>query len=82
MKNVRILSRGMIPPDSNSVNNGNMLAGLLRQLSNCTIMVKSRHRCELSRIEIRRITLGDQAICICRIADNQYFYIATCVVIQ
>ena len=68
--NVWVLRRRVVSPNAQTINIANMLAGFLRQLRHCAVVVESRHRSKIARIQIRRIALGYQTVGICRVTDH------------
>src|ERR1700733_1084307 len=60
MAEVRILRRGMITPDRQTLNVIDVHAGLLRELRERAVVIQARHRGEVTPIQTRCIAAGDQ----------------------
>ena len=69
---VGILGGGMVAPDGDLGDVVDAGAGFGGQLAEGTVVVQAGHGGELARIDVRRVTLGDQGVGVGRVADHQH----------
>ena len=73
---VGVLGRGMIAPDQHAADTRHVAAGLLGQLRDGAVVIETRHRGEIARVEIFGVGARDHGVGVGRIADHQYADIA------
>ena len=79
---VRVHGRRVVAPHCEPLDLRDRRAGLRRQLCQRPVVVETHHGCEVARIEVGRVALGDQAVGIGRIADHENLDAARGMVVQ
>ena len=79
---VRVLGRGVVPPDRDPPDLGHRGPGLLRHLADGPVVIEAGHRAELPRREVRRVAHRDEGVRIGGVADHQHLHAAARVIVE
>ena len=79
---IRVLSCRVVAPHQHIGYVIDSFAGFLGNLCHCTVVIKTHHGSELTRVNVRCVALGNQSISVGWVAHYQHFNVAGCMIVD